>query len=650
VAKRKALILRFAVPFAILMFGCASLALARAGGGEGFGGDFGGGGGGGGDGNGSGILWLIYMWIRFCAAEPAIGIPVTLLGLGFFVFLHFQTRNALQNRVIRSGGAIVNANLANKAATTLKGSDPNFDETLFYKRVGDAFMKLQAAWSAQDLGTVRPFIADGIHEQFSIEFAEQKALGYRDQMRDVVINEILLAEVSCDDVFEVAAVRISASAADSHVSLNDGHRMSGLGEQEGFSEFWSFLRRRGVKTDPNKPGLIEGHCPNCGAGLEMNQSAKCPQCGSLLRSGQFDWVLAQITQESQWRPNRRVPPVGSDQIRKVDPAFNRVDLEDSVAVMFWRKVMADRMGYVDPLRKVATNDFCQKYAQRLIPDPEGTRIFFADCAVGAVQALGVTRNDKTQEAVVQVWWEGAQCSCRHEEPMVVGQERAHGHHLFVLQRPAGTTSDPGNSVSSSHCPSCGAPITSDVSSKCEFCGTVLNDGRHGWVLTAIHTEASSEGAAILDSLRHRAQWTPGVAPTGLVGWAIKTALADGKLDLEEERTVMSLATKNCVPPESVRQMVAAAQMGHLNLPDPPDAPTAHRWLAAMADVAMADGSPQPQELTLMSSIAKKYGFSDGDVALLLRQSRTQRLNEIRAAYRAVAGKPNSNGGPFGQSN
>ena len=33
----------------------------------------------------------------------------------------------------------------------------------------------------------------------------------------------------------------------------------------------------------------------------MNQSANCTHCQALLRSGEYDWVLTEITQESEWQ-------------------------------------------------------------------------------------------------------------------------------------------------------------------------------------------------------------------------------------------------------------------------------------------------------------------------------------------------------------
>ena len=44
-----------------------------------------------------------------------------------------------------------------------------------------------------------------------------------------------------------------------------------------------------------------------------------------------------------------------------DRGFNIRHLEDRASVVFWRKVMADRIGKIDPLEKMASNDYCNAY-------------------------------------------------------------------------------------------------------------------------------------------------------------------------------------------------------------------------------------------------------------------------------------------------
>jgi hypothetical protein len=315
---------------AILLIFPASL-FARAGGGEGYHGGGGGGGGGGGHGGGGGG-WILYLLFELFIHHPLIGLSlIVIIGILYFVY----GRNA------PPGGTGTNFGLppspsqgdVQQTIERLRANDPNFDEQLFYRRVDLAFGKIQVAWCSQNLNGVRPFISDGVHERFTLQFAEQRAEGWHDQMDNIQVHGISFTELRSDGLFDELSVRIDASAADYHVSLTDGRPLSGTKAAERFVEIWSFLRHRGAVTQAGKPGLIEGNCPNCGAAVELNQSANCAHCKAMLRSGQYDWVLSEITQEVEWHGARHGDLPGVAALRSRDPDFNAVELEDRASVM-----------------------------------------------------------------------------------------------------------------------------------------------------------------------------------------------------------------------------------------------------------------------------------------------------------------------------
>jgi hypothetical protein len=78
-----------------------------------------------------------------------------------------------------------------------------------------------------------------------------------------------------------------------------------------------------------------------------------------------------------------------------------------------------------------------------------------------------------------------------------------------------------------------------------------------------------------------------------------------------------------------------AQAGTLQVPDPPDRVTAHLWLSTIANAALVDGTLQPQEANLLMATARRFGFSDADVGLLLRQAKTQRYASARQELRTA---------------
>ena len=61
---------------------------------------------------------------------------------------------------------------------------------------------------------------------------------------------------------------------------------------------------------------------------------------------------------------------------------------------------------------------------------------------------------------------------------------------MVFNRKAGVKTDPGKKGSSiTNCPNCGAPTEITSSGQCAYCGSVITNGEHDWVLTDIHSRS-----------------------------------------------------------------------------------------------------------------------------------------------------------------
>ena len=63
---------------------------------------------------------------------------------------------------------------------------------------------------------------------------------------------------------------------------------------------WDITRTTGHKTEEvKKDELGRTVCPSCGAPLDINASARCEYCGSVIKSSDHDWVISRITAISQ---------------------------------------------------------------------------------------------------------------------------------------------------------------------------------------------------------------------------------------------------------------------------------------------------------------------------------------------------------------
>ena len=631
----------------------AEEAFARAGGGQSYsGGSSRRGSGGGSGGGGDGVFELIFWVIRLIIYYPQIGLPVAGLVVAFFVYAYFTGRDKYQTSVIRRGSGLADLPRRHAELNALHDQDPAFDDAVFLGRVRSAFLKVQDAWARQDLKPVRPFVSDGIFERFTLQFEEQRAFGFRNAMENVTVLNAQVAQVSADAIFQEVAVRIHARARDYQVSLKDGRRLRDGDASGEFVEVWSFLRKQGAKT-AGRDGLIEGNCPNCGAGLEMNQNANCAHCGALLRSGQFDWVLAEITQECEWTARRAASLPGVEAVQNDDPGFSVQALEDEASVIFWRRLSADRLGKVSPLRKVATAQFANAYAAELkqrAAAGAGTWWFYADCGVGSVETRGIFTDEAGQHAVVEVRWSGTRFTARPGEAPQPQEKLTLAKMLLVLYRKAGVTANSDAVVSSAHCPGCGAPERGGSSGACEFCGAVLNDGSKGWVLEAIPdgleaTEvlrrlhdipAAPIPLAPIGSVRPMNGNGNGAVPPaglGLMAWMVKLVLADGHIDPAERKMLEQAAARQRVPANRLNELLAQAEQGGLEPPQPANDDEARAWLGAMVTAALADGKLENSEVALLRSAGQGCGLGDHDLKQLIKQKRSELYAAARGGLR-----------------
>jgi uncharacterized tellurite resistance protein B-like protein len=658
--------------FLLILFAVPTLLFARAGGGQSYsGGSRSSGSGGGGGGDGSGAIWLIFQAIRLCIVYPKVGIPVVILVVGGIIYFYRAGASSYTASVIRRGGALADEREQAALLDKLRETDAAFNEEAFLTRVRLAFAKIQDAWCGQNLTAVRPFISDGVFERFSLQFDEQRAQGLRNQMDNLDIADVETAGGYADTLFDVLNIRIEASATDSMVSIKDGKRLSGSTTSEPFVEIWTFLRRRGAQTsaDPNKPGLIEGNCPNCGGAIELNQNANCQYCGAILRSGQYDWVLAEITQECEWQPGSQKNLPALDVLMQQDPGFNLQALEDRASVIFWRLATAERLADPKPLTKAALPEFLDRYGAdlRARRGPKGERTWQGDRAVGSVDTLGIilatpptpgqsagsassqgAAPDAFDRALLEIRWSGTRFTSDPAGKITRHEQSSVSHLLMVLARKAGAKSDTDKSISSAHCPTCGAPEGGGASGVCEFCGATLNDGTQSWALIDATSLNSPRALELLSDMRRSAPAaavtssdngdTNGNAdnndnapqsPATTLAWMVKMSLADGHLDDSERDLLESYATRYRIPAHRLTEFIGAAQSNTLDIPLPADQNEARATLKSMAKAALADGKITKEEQSLLEAAGQHLGLSNQDVSLLLKRTRTELYQDAK---------------------
>jgi hypothetical protein len=592
---------------------------ARAGGGEGYGGNSYNGGSGGGD--GELIGFFIYLAIR----HPVIGIPLLIL----FLFFGYKGNRIFQDnrmsRTIVRGVQKQNENRIQEVFGQIRERDPGFDPHKLKDRVKTAFLKVQDAWTQQNMEPARAFISDGILERWHIQFEAQKIQGIRNVLKNVQVTYLEIVGAERTDQFDTLHIKIYASCVDKWVSVHTNEIVRGKEAPHPFTEYWTFLRRPGAQTK-TAGGLIEGLCPNCGAWLAISDKAHCLSCRSLIASGEYDWTLVKITQEEEWRfreSKREIPGVAA--YLAADPMFNVSFIEDRISVVFWRFHQALLKDNPDPLRKLALPEFCDKFIA------VKNRRRYGDVAEGLAEIRSVGFGKDFDKVTALVKWAGVPLTESNRQTWT-GSGKIFFSHVFTLVRAHGITTNRDRGLMSLHCPGCGAPQTSTHQSVCDYCLLPLGDGSRDWVLSDISPVALAGPISSRNDEDLPLPTSPDflLDPNGLLACLVMAAMADGEISTHEEKLIENFIVRRHIPKERVKEMLAAHRGRQLHMPRPETVMESGKWLNALIDICLTDGNVSSQEREVLIGLGKTMGHTRHDVDLHIRRRRTEMFKMARA--------------------
>ena len=656
---------------AILVFFCLSQHVsARAGGGGSYGGGGGGGGGGsyGGGGGGfggggihgsgfgggghynssgsggfsngrsSGVEFALL--INLISRHPYITSLIIACIIAFIVF-SAKLRFSYVTNTIQRGFERQRFDAAKAAEDSILKRDPDFSREALCQRVAGGFVRIQESWSKQDMRPVRHLVSDGIFERFSLQLEMMKASSIINRMSSIAVHEVEVVSIDTDRFFDTVNVMIRASACDTFINSKDGEILSGIPVPEVFVEFWTLLRRPGTKTS-ERPGLFEGFCPNCGAPLEKLDRIDCASCKAVITSGEYDWVLAEITQESEWSycPPRVI--AGIDALQSSDQTFNPGHIEDRVSVIFYRFIAGQFFADSRYLVKLADPEFMHQYKDFFTPLANGCHRYYADAAIGGVELVEVISGSDAEEydrLRVKIRWSGHLAEVKvpgliQPEPelsTIFFQE-------FILSRKKGVKSSTKNILSSIHCPGCGAPETRSDKPYCEYCRTPLNDGSLDWVLDDIrpfsgYPQVETDAGA--NSLFSQTAESSGkvrlesIDADAVLGCAAAIMLADEGIDDKEIELLRSFATAKKIPAERLVMIIDSVKAGtfECSMPDTPQA--AKEFLRAMILMSLADGKVTLRERQMLEAFAAKLNVPLNTVYEMMRKERSELYKKVK---------------------
>ena len=182
-----------------------------------------------------------------------------------------------------------------------KTIDPGFDEDEIKAKMSNIYVQMQNNWTKKDFSPMRPYFSAALYAQFERQLQQKIVQKITNHVDRISVQMVELRGYYQDAGLDHIIVRLQTKIVIYTTSDETGQVITGSTSQEKFMTYeWDITRTSGMKTlKPEKDSLGRSVCPSCGAPIDINASAVCEYCGSVISSTEHDWLISNITAISQ---------------------------------------------------------------------------------------------------------------------------------------------------------------------------------------------------------------------------------------------------------------------------------------------------------------------------------------------------------------
>ena len=185
------------------------------------------------------------------------------------------------------------------APDSIRQWDPDFSFEEMQQRLSNLYVQMQNCWTAKDLTPLRGDFTDAQFAQFDRQLQQYRNNGQTDVTERIAVLDVSFAGVKQDEAHDILVANISTRITSYVIDDKTGNVVRGNRNQEKFMNYeWTLIRPRGAQTI-RQGGTSAFNCPNCNAPININQSAQCPYCQSVVSKSDYDWVISGIKGLSQ---------------------------------------------------------------------------------------------------------------------------------------------------------------------------------------------------------------------------------------------------------------------------------------------------------------------------------------------------------------
>lgn len=177
--------------------------------------------------------------------------------------------------------------------------DPAFSDTAFTEKLSNMYVRFQNAWQEKDMDPLRPYLTDALYAQCNSQLDAYRRNRQTNRIERIAVLGADLVGWKQEGGNDVMVARLRTRIVDYVVDDATGNIVRGSNSAEKFMEYeWTLVRSSGQVTSADS-GTKAQNCPNCGATVDINRTAVCEYCGSVLTTDTFDWAVSEIKALSQ---------------------------------------------------------------------------------------------------------------------------------------------------------------------------------------------------------------------------------------------------------------------------------------------------------------------------------------------------------------
>ncbi len=489
-------------------------------------------------------------------------------------------------------------------------SNPLFDVTAFFLKVRKAFIEVQSSWSEQNTGRMRRFITDGVYQRFNTQFKMMELLQQTNPISNIQIADIWVDKIEQDGLYDIMHVGIEASMDDKFAcALN--HEL----DEEGFDdfiEFWSFIRKRGA---PKKDIYDSSNCPNCGAPLPENigEVCKCTHCNAMVNSGEFDWVLSEITQKDDYHSN----DVFSGKLGNLETKVHNMAsvygdfsvqlVEDKASNAYMQIMTAQVMHDPSVMRRFVSDELFQQLA----PKFERNQEIFNRIFLNKVTLIGAQKKENKNILIFAIICSMQRVLITNNRVELVDQDIRTAEEVIFLTRDDQAGAGKG-SIYQHNCPACGGPVRNTLDIKCSYCGSLLNSTANDWVVSALMSRSKFAEYYGANKGAFAAKVDPVVLDTlySVKDYALNNIMivfaADGSFQGDERTFLTEAAKKWGFKSADIEPLFKMAASGRLSIRMPEDQDMRNSIYKLMEKAASADENISSEEQKILDWVKETY--------------------------------------------